>query len=292
MKQKLILGVVCAMSLSMLAACGGATETTDADTQTQTQTQTEESTEAEETAATEDTIDAAEISLETYTGDGWTLQYDPDQITAAAGDDGSVTFAYYSEDFTNAGSDYSIISRHTDTDYKTVLADMQKSYGAEDAEMIESYYGADGVEAYSFTKLFEAAEGSELQTNVSCTAIPVDSDVILIENYTTIEPKDEDQMRIDAAFETLLGTFFLTDANASATEGYKTYEFDTYDGTTVVIDDSNIVSQEANEDALEWEELPEDAEQLAPGRDCILFSSGDNYYVEDAANGLVTIATK
>lgn len=72
---------------------------------------------------------------------------------------------------------------------------------------------------------------------------------------------------------------------------YQTYEFETYDGESVTIDVSNIVSQMACDEPLEWDELPADAEQMAPGRDFILFADENNYYVEDATNGLVTVAT-
>lgn len=68
------------------------------------------------------------------------------------------------------------------------------------------------------------------------------------------------------------------------------YEFETFDGLTVVINEGNMISQEACEEPLEWEGLPADAEQLAPGRDCILFADAANYYVEDVTNKLVTIA--
>ena len=71
---------------------------------------------------------------------------------------------------------------------------------------------------------------------------------------------------------------------------YITYEFETFDGFTVVINGGTILSQEACEEPLEWEGLPADAEQIAPGRDCILFQDAENYYVEDATNKLVTVA--
>lgn len=72
----------------------------------------------------------------------------------------------------------------------------------------------------------------------------------------------------------------------------KTYEFDTFDGFKVVINEGNIISQEACEEPLEWEGLPADAEQTAPGRDCVLFEDAENYYVEDAESKLVTVAFK
>ena len=283
MKKRLVVGLTVAMVLSMFTACGQTAETTE--TEATEETTVEETTDetAEEPAATESTE-------ETYEGDGWTLQYNPAVITVSASDDGSVVFAYYDEEFPPAGSNYIMISKYADTDYETVLADKQKEADAADEEITMTYFGANGVESYGFIKTSEAAEGSELQTSVSYTAIPVDADVILLESFSTIEPDEENMMRISANFETVAGTFALTSSDSSST--YQTYEFDTYDGDKVVIDDSNIVSQEANEDALEWEGLPEDAEQLAPGRDCILFSSGDNYYVEDVTNGLVTIANK
>ncbi len=283
MKKRLVVALTLAMAVSMFTACGQSAETTE--------TEATEETTVEETPeeTTEDTA-TTEASEETYEGDGWTLQYDPSVITPNANDDGSVVFAYYSEDFTPAGSNYMMISKYTDTDYETVLADKQKEVGATDAEITMTYFGADGVEAYSFIPSSDAAEGSELETTSSYTAIPVDSDVILIESFNTIEPEEENMYKISGSFETVAGTFSLTSSDSSSK--YQTYEFDTYDGGKVVIDDSNIVSQESVDVSLEWDELPEDAEQLAPGRDFILFSSGDKYYVEDAANNLVTIANK
>lgn len=79
---------------------------------------------------------------------------------------------------------------------------------------------------------------------------------------------------------------------STETSEFKTYEFETFDGGKVVINDANIVSQEACDDPLEWADLPADAEQLAPGRDCILFADATNYYVEDVTNKLITVATK
>lgn len=71
-----------------------------------------------------------------------------------------------------------------------------------------------------------------------------------------------------------------------------TYEFETFDGETVVIDENNIFSQEANDNPLEWDAIPEGAEQIAPGRDCIIFEDEYRYFVEDVTNNLVTIASK
>lgn len=282
MKNKMIAGLVLAMTVSMLAGCG------QKETTTETTVDTEETTEADTT--TEDTTASEGSTLEGYDGDGWSLEYDSSVIMANAADDGSVTFSYYTEEFTPAGTNYVTISKKADTDYETVLKEMQEFYGATDAEITETYFGAEGYEGYGFTKNFDASEESGLQISVSCTAIPVDSDVILVDSYSTVETDEENGMKISATFETVLGTFTLTTKTASGE--YQTYEFDTYDGETVTIDASNIVSQESNIDALEWDGLPEDAEQLAPGRDYVLFGDANNYYVEDAANGLVTTATK
>lgn len=72
----------------------------------------------------------------------------------------------------------------------------------------------------------------------------------------------------------------------------QTYEFETFDGYTVVINEGTLVSQEPCDNPLEWDGLPENAVQAAPGRDVILFEDEANYYVEDATNKLVTIAFK
>lgn len=100
----------------------------------------------------------------------------------------------------------------------------------------------------------------------------------------------------------MVATFALTACNVSvSTESYSSestvddqssvveYEFETFDEETVVIDEANIESQEKVDEPLEYT-LPDNAEQIAPGRDFVLFTDGSNYYVEDAANGLVTIA--
>lgn len=283
MKNKMIAGLVLAMTVSMLGGCGSK------ETATETTTDTEQTTEAEDTQE-EDTTATEGSTLEGYDGDGWSLQYDSSVITANAADDGTVTFSYYSDEFTPAGTNYVMISKKTDTDYETVLKDSKESYGAEDAETTETYFGAEGVTGYGFVKNFEASEGSDLQISVACTAIPADSDVILVESYNTVETDEENAYKISGAFETVLGTFTLTTKTAGGE--YQTYEFETYDGGTVTIDASNIVSQEAVDDTLEWDALPDDAEQLAPGRDFILFGDAEYYYVEDGANGLVTIANK
>lgn len=73
---------------------------------------------------------------------------------------------------------------------------------------------------------------------------------------------------------------------------FMTYEFETYDGYSVAIHVDTIISQETCEDPLAWDGLPADAEQIAPGRDCILFEDAENYYVEDVTNKLVTVAFK
>lgn len=81
-------------------------------------------------------------------------------------------------------------------------------------------------------------------------------------------------------------------ACACAETDYETYEFETYDGRMIVIDESNIISQEQVEDVLESELVPADAEVIAPGRDFVYLEDADHYYVEDVENGLLTIATK
>ncbi len=287
MKKKIALGLVAAMTLSMFAGCG---QSNEADTTAET---TEETTEAEEVVEEEPTV--VEAELETYEGDGWSLQYDPTYFTANEGDDGSVVFAYYNEEITQAGSDYIMVSKLADTDYETVLTQKQEECDATDTEIIKSNFGADGVESYSFTKLYDASEDSGLQLYDAFTAIPVDSDVILIEYFMTMEEEEEDLMSITGAFETIGGTITVegaTSSDAASTDGYQTYEFDTYDGDTVVIDESNIESQEANDNASEWDGLPADAEIIAPGRDYNYYADADHYYILDTYNGLVTVASK
>lgn len=74
--------------------------------------------------------------------------------------------------------------------------------------------------------------------------------------------------------------------------GYLVYEFETYDGQKIVIDDSNIISQTLEENVLESTSVPEGAVVIAPGRDYVYLEDENYYYVEDAANGLLTVASK
>jgi len=83
-----------------------------------------------------------------------------------------------------------------------------------------------------------------------------------------------------------------TNEVADSTSDYVTYEFETYDGESVVIDSTNIVSQESDDNPLESAKVPADAEVIAPGRDYVYLSDASYYYVEDAVNGLVTVANK
>lgn len=98
------------------------------------------------------------------------------------------------------------------------------------------------------------------------------------------------QANTTAAVESTAATENTTAVESTKAAEVTTYEFDTFDGLKVVINEGNIVSQEACEQPLEWKDLPKDAEQIAPGRDCILFADSTNYYVEDVTNKLVTVA--
>lgn len=67
-----------------------------------------------------------------------------------------------------------------------------------------------------------------------------------------------------------------------------TYEFDTYDGKHVVIDEANIESQ----GSLEGGDIGDVSfyEQIAPGKDVAYMWDGTYYYVEDYSRNLMTIA--
>ena len=107
------------------------------------------------------------------------------------------------------------------------------------------------------------------------------------DNTTTATTEETENTTTEDAAEETEDT---TVAETAETVEKQSYEFETFDGQTVVINESNIVSQEACEEPLEWDGLPADAEQQAPGRDLILFADSTNYYVEDVTNKLVTIA--
>ena len=74
--------------------------------------------------------------------------------------------------------------------------------------------------------------------------------------------------------------------------GYQTYEFETFDGETIVIDEQNIMSQEKVDNVLETSLVPADAQIIAPGRDYVYLEDAEYIYVEDALKGLLTKAIK
>lgn len=87
------------------------------------------------------------------------------------------------------------------------------------------------------------------------------------------------------------GTMEITPADASE---IITYEFETYDGVQVVIDENNIILQEASDDPQNSEHISADAYNniIAPGRDFVYLADDDYYYVADISRNLITVADK
>lgn len=73
-----------------------------------------------------------------------------------------------------------------------------------------------------------------------------------------------------------------------------TYEFETFDGVNVIIDENNIVVQEACEDPENSELVSAEAAGniIAPGRDFVYLEDNDYYYVADLSRNLITVANK
>ena len=87
--------------------------------------------------------------------------------------------------------------------------------------------------------------------------------------------------------------FFMTQANSGSGEAsFVTYEFETYDGDEVVIDESNIILQEKTSTPEESSDISSEAEIVAPGRDYVYMADDSFYYIADYENNLLTIATK
>lgn len=86
----------------------------------------------------------------------------------------------------------------------------------------------------------------------------------------------------------------VVDETATENADLVTYEFDTFDNVHVVLDDSNIITQEPSEDPENSELISEAAAGniIAPGRDYLYLEDDDFYYVADLYNNLVTVADK
>lgn len=81
---------------------------------------------------------------------------------------------------------------------------------------------------------------------------------------------------------------------SQATTELVTYEFETYDNESVVLDETSITLQEVSENPEESEYITEAAAGniIAPGRDLVYMADDDNYYVADYSRNLITVADK
>lgn len=84
----------------------------------------------------------------------------------------------------------------------------------------------------------------------------------------------------------------LTACQGAENTGYVTYEFETFDGETVKIDEANIISQETEKNVFETCKVPDDAEVVASGRDYVYLADENYYYMEDATKNLLTVASR
>lgn len=140
---------------------------------------------------------------------------------------------------------------------------------------------------YAIALLNSAHNSSRLSYGLAFSENNVKERVVSVMNYK--KPKFIIIITAAVACCAVLFAFFTVN-KANGQSSYITYEFETFEGVTVVINESNIVSQEKVDDVLETDKVPVDAEVIAPGRDYVYLSDANYYYVEDAANGLLTVA--
>lgn len=139
-------------------------------------------------------------------GDGWVTNYDVRDIYCHEDGD-EMIFSFYNPLVQTAGSNYAAISTKKGTDYKTVLDEIKANNNDTTTEYLESNFGTSNCPSYSYTIPSSASEGSGLQVIDTFIAIPHGDDVILIETFSTVEPKEEDGYVVAGAFEYLLGSF-------------------------------------------------------------------------------------
>ena len=146
---------------------------------------------------------------------------------------------------------------------------------------------------YAIALLDSAHKSNVLVYGVAFSENNVKERVVSVMSYK--KPKFWIIVAAVAACIVVLVVFFTVNKASKETgseAGYVAYEFETYDGQIIKIDDSNIISEVAEEDVLETTSVPEDAEVISPGRDYVYLEDENYYYVEDVANGLLTVATK
>jgi len=71
-----------------------------------------------------------------------------------------------------------------------------------------------------------------------------------------------------------------------------TYEATSFDGSSIIINKSNISYQKHEDNVLETTKVPEGVGTAAPGRDFVYLENDSYYFVEDATRDLLTIARK
>lgn len=91
-------------------------------------------------------------------------------------------------------------------------------------------------------------------------------------------------------FLLLSATLFLVGCNKSTDSA--TYSFESFDGRSIKIDESNIIAQQPEDNVLESSLLPDRAVSIAPGRDYAYYEDDNYYFVEDATRSLFTVASK
>lgn len=147
---------------------------------------------------------------------------------------------------------------------------------------------------------FETYDGEKVvldQTNITDQVVVADvfEAPIIPEDAQVIAPGRDFVLLADDFYyyvqDTVNNMITIATKPVSITETV-TYEFETFDGEVLVINEDNIVSQEYVEDPLESDIVPADAEVAAPGRDFVLLEDDNYYYVEDVINRLVTIVNK
>ena len=129
---------------------------------------------------------------------------------------------------------------------------------------------------------------------MSVMGCSVEKTVTTTETYTDADGNTiTSTQTTDADGNVLNGSMEIEVADPEETE-LVTYEFETFDNVKVVIDESNIIAQEASEDP-EYSELVSESARgniIAPGRDFVYLEDDAYYYVADLSRNLITVADK
>lgn len=144
-----------------------------------------------------------------YQTDHWKANYNPYALYAWTDEaNEGVTFSYCQDGVEISGSQTVTISFVPDKKSDEVLTELKEKNEEQSAKSELTYFGAKGQKSYSYSVGSTRSDEEEgVKIRQSYTAIDVEGGTVLVDSFSTLGNDEDTAMKIDSAFEALLGTF-------------------------------------------------------------------------------------